>query len=140
MARKTINTKKSGSNLIVNDQTIARILESVKNLLETHADEIASAIEESDDRALTVGIPLSFDCSESAPEIEVGFRFSQAVTDKRTIMCDNPDQGTFAIFDPEALREKKEAEAAAHENEGGDEPTKGRKSRKKSEDEAPPAE
>lgn len=125
MARQKLESK-----VPLNAATIEEIKAAIGDLLQQHAEEVAEVIEESDGRSATVNFWVDLDCSESAPNIDVKMRFSASVTDKRTIRCDDPRQGTFTTMNPAQLREEKEAKEKA---EAGDnfQPTKGKGRKKK---------
>lgn len=99
-----------------NPKNLELLHEAIDAMIDNHADEIEEAIEGSEDRCLTINIPVNIDCSESAPNIDVGFRFSTAVTDRRSIRCDDPKQPPLLLTPEEEAkmeeRKKKDAEKA----------------------------
>jgi len=105
MARKKVE-----STLLLTPQIIAQITESVSELLTAHASDIEEAIDDSDDRCLKVNLSADMDASESAPNVDVTIRFSSSVTDRRTIRCEDPKQGTFKIMSKEELDAEKTAQ------------------------------
>lgn len=100
------------------------IAQAVKELFETHAAEILSVIEESEDRKLSVAFGVDIDDSESEMSLKTKIRFAQTVTDIRLSRLDDPNQLNFSMLTPEEFKERNEkAKAAAAEAEGGGEPT-----------------
>lgn len=91
-----------GSNLAA--ATIAQIEE----LLKKHMAGILQFIDEAEDKKETVSFGVKINCSESEPQVEVGIRYSQSVTDKRSVVLDDPDQGTFKPVVEQADKETKE--------------------------------
>jgi hypothetical protein len=132
MARKT-----QQSNLALGAETVTEILAAIKDLLETHSEEVSTAIDESDDKKLTVNCGIDLDCSETAPSINVRLRFSTSVTDKRTIRCDDPAQMTFTTLTPAQMREQKEAQEQAEDAAQEATAKAGRKAKKKKGDPEP---
>ena len=117
MARKNLT-----SNLPLNEQTTHQVLDAIKEMIETHSDQIQETVEESDKKCATVTFGVELDCSESAPTIDVKMRFSSSVTDRRTIRCEDPNQITFtdSIVPPAEVpnkKRKKKGEEAAEEGE-----------------------
>jgi len=97
------------------EETVSKTVEAMNELLTVHGDEIGEAINESEDRCLTVGLKMDLDCSESAPKVTVSLRFTPStVTDNRTIQMDDPAQGKLEIYTNEELAaQKAKAEAEA---------------------------
>lgn len=105
MARKSLQ-----SDIVITDGVITQINDAIRDMLEKHAEEIGTVIDESDDRKATVNFKADFDCSESAPAITVGCRFSSSVTDRREIKCDDPTQPTlFSMKSPADIKREEEA-------------------------------
>lgn len=105
MAKKA--NKTAGSNILT-PGVINSILDSAREMLEEHREEIHDTLEESDKRAVTVNLGVQIDASESAAAVKVGIRFASTVTDSRSFTCDDPSQERFDIMTPEALKDSQE--------------------------------
>lgn len=78
-----------GSNLI------AAAVAQFEALLREHMHEALQFLDESEDKSMTINCATKFNLAESEPQVESTLRFSQSVTDKRTSVLDDPDQGSF---------------------------------------------
>lgn len=83
----------------------AAICAQVDELLTNHIKEILEWIDTSEVKKQNVSFGVLIDCAESEPKVEVSIRFSQSITDSRTVQLDNPDQGTFEQITEEATEE-----------------------------------
>jgi hypothetical protein len=107
-----------GSNLV------AAAVAQFETLLREHVNEALTMLDESEDKTITINCATKFNLAESEPQVESTLRFSQSVTDKRTSVLDDPDQGTFkplveaAEGETKAKREKN-IEKATGEKKGG---------------------
>lgn len=90
MGVKTKSKKQpAGSNLA------RAIVAQVEKHLKNHMRGILDFIEEAEDKKEAVSFNVKIDCSESEPHVEVGIRYSQSVTDRLSVVLDDPDQGSF---------------------------------------------
>lgn len=100
VAKKT-GKKPPGENLVM------AIVAQVEELMRKHVGAVLNFVEESESRKEKVNFGVDIDCSESEPHIKVAIRFSQSVTDSRSAVLDDPDQGTFKAITAEAESQKK---------------------------------
>lgn len=100
MGVKNKNKKEvKGSNLI------AAAVANFEAMLREHIAEALAFLDESEDKKTTINCATTFDLSESEPQVESKMRFSQSVTDKRTSVLDDPNQGTFTtLLQPPATK------------------------------------
>lgn len=110
-----------GSNLV------AAAVAQFEALLREHMAEVLEVLEESESRNVTVNCATKFNLAESEPQVESILRFSQTVTDKRTSVLDDPNQGTFWTA-PDKTPAADEAEAK---------PKKSKKAKKGESEETP---
>jgi len=96
------DTKKpKGSNLC------SAVVAQVEDLLAKHMAGILQFIDEAEDKKEKVTFGVEINCSESEPQVVVGIRYSQSVTDRRSVVLDDPDQGTFKPVVEAAEKETK---------------------------------
>jgi hypothetical protein len=88
------------------------IAQAIKDLFDTHADEIAAVIAESETRQLAVAFGVEIDDSESELSLKTRIRFAQTVTDVRLSRLDDPNQMSFSMLTQEQFRERNDAEKA----------------------------
>lgn len=86
-------------------QIINATTSGVRELFAQHIASVESILEESEDKRVTVTFKVDLDASESAPTLEVGIRYSQAVTDKRIARLDDPNQDAFSFMKASDFRE-----------------------------------
>lgn len=117
VAKKT-GKKPPGENLVM------AIVAQVEELMRKHVSAVLNFVEESESRKEKVNFGVDIDCSESEPHIKVAIRFSQSVTDSRSAVLDDPDQGTFKAITAEAelLTKAKKKKKGASEDAPAEEP------------------
>ncbi len=139
-------TEITSDSPLADPKTLEQIALAICVLFKKHIVKMDKAIEESDDKQLTIHLPIDINCKELMPTIKVGLRFTPSIiTDCRVIQCDTK-QGTLAIFTTEELEIKQAIEAeeamAKVVTDAVDKPVKrGRKSKKAADaepTEAPP--
>lgn len=74
---------------------ITAILSMSKRKLLKHWDKIASFRDEAENKKVVVTIKATVDYSKSDPQLDVGIRYSQAVTDSSKATMTDPRQGKF---------------------------------------------
>lgn len=138
MARKQRPTR---TDVILTPEIVDKILQGIREMLEANAEGITETLNESDAKVLAVGFPMTIDCSESAPEIDIKMRYSMAHTDRRQVHCEDPHQGTFDVIIPSRVsvtgghgEEKKDEEPPRIQSD--DEPKKGKSKRAKAKEAA----
>lgn len=96
------NSKKPpGENLV------AAIVAQVEELMRKHVSPVLQFVDDSESRKEKVNFGVDIDCSESEPHVKVGIRYSQSVTDSRSVVLDDPNQGTFKPLIEAAESQKK---------------------------------
>ena len=107
----------------------AQIHAAIDSMLEVHDDKISRAVTAAEDHKLKVNMVLNLDCSESSPKASVDLRFTpETVTDSRTILVTNEDQGEFTLMTPAQMEAKAKADrlaktkAAAEARASGEDP------------------
>jgi hypothetical protein len=90
MAVAKKNSKKpAGENLVM------AIVAQVEEMMRKHVGAVLQFVEDSESRKEKVNFGVDIDCSESEPHVKVSIRYSQSVTDSRSVVLDDPNQGTF---------------------------------------------
>jgi predicted secreted Zn-dependent protease len=74
------------------------IMDSVREMLEEHGEEIQSVLNECAEKCVTVTFKNDIDCSESKATVKTAMRFSQTYCDERTKEID-VTQGTFKTLE-----------------------------------------
>ena len=105
--------KKKQSKHPKGQNLIAATCAQVEDLMRTHIEGILDFVDNAEDKKEKVSFGVNINCAESEPQIDVTIRFSQSVTDSRTVQLDNPDQG---IFVPVVIQAKEETERLREEN------------------------
>lgn len=88
VAKKT-SKKPAGENLVM------AIVAQVEEMMRKHVGAVLQFVEDSESRKEKVNFGVDIDCSESEPHVKVSIRYSQSVTDSRSVVLDDPNQGTF---------------------------------------------
>ncbi len=98
----------------------AAIVANVEELLTQHMAGILTFIDEAEDKKEKVSFGVEINCAESEPQVKVGIRYSQSVTDTRSVILDDPDQGTFepVVKDAEKETDKRRKKNVAKLKEG----------------------
>lgn len=87
--------KKQNEPPPVTEGSIDAIHTGINKLWQNHSEEIEKVITESKDRAVTVNFKVDINKSNPAESVDIGIRFSTAVTDKVKYTLDDPNQGSF---------------------------------------------
>lgn len=82
-----------------NSAFIEPIVESVRKLLDKHADEIKGVMAESEQNIISIGMSAKIDGSEAETSIKTSLKFVQSVTDSITTRIDDENQGKFTFVD-----------------------------------------
>lgn len=122
-----VASKRSGK-MPKGENLLAAIVAKVQDLGVTHMPGILRFIEEAENKKEKVTFGVEIDMSESEPLVTVAIRYSQSVTDKRSVQLDDPDQGTFADY-----------VARKNGGDGGDGDGEGKTSKKKGKEAEPAA-
>lgn len=114
--KAVMGVKKKSGKAPKGQNLLAAIVAQVEELGRKHMGGILDFVEQAEDKKEKVTFGVEIDCSESEPNVTVSIRYSQSVTDRRSVVLDDPDQGTFKevveVAEGETKkRRKKNAEA-----------------------------
>lgn len=119
VAKKT-SKKPAGENLVM------AIVAQVEEMMRKHVGAVLAFVDDSESRKEKVNFGVDIDCSESEPHVKVSIRYSQSVTDSRSVVLDDPDQGTFkpliAAAEGETKKKRKGKKDAGEPIEGEENP------------------
>lgn len=99
--RKKSKSSRDKSEPLLSPETIEAIQEDVRDLYIQHEKDIEAAVEDSEDKKITLGFQVVIDKAESAPQVKTRLRYSQSVTDERIRTLNDPKQPT--LLSKEAL-------------------------------------
>lgn len=113
VAKKT-SKKPAGENLVM------AITSQVEEMMRKHVGAVLQFVEDSESRKEKVNFGVDIDCSESEPHVKVSIRYSQSVTDSRSVVLDDPNQGTFKPLVEAAENETKKKKKGKKSEDGGE--------------------
>lgn len=93
--RKKSRSARDKSEPLLSPETIEAIQEDVRDLYIQHEKDIEAAVEDSEDKKITLGFQVVIDKAESAPQVKTRLRYSQSVTDERIRTLSDPKQPTL---------------------------------------------
>ena len=96
---------------------IAVVQKAVAELLTQGQDNVHQALEDAEDKKLTINFGVKIDESDTEAVVKTGMRFSESYIDSRTARVDDPDQ--IQLFKELPKSEEQELNSGDKE-EGGD--------------------
>lgn len=101
-----MGVQKKASKTPKGQNLLAAMVAQIEKLGAKHMPAILNFIDEAEDKKEKVSFGVDINCSESEPQVMVSIRFSQSVTDRVSVVLDDPDQGTFKDVVKDAEKEK----------------------------------